>query len=187
MLIYKIVNDVNNKIYVGQTTQTLEKRWREHVSKMNNGCQYALHKAMRKYGVEHFHIEQIDVAASHEELDEKEKYWIKTLGTLSPDGYNLCAGGKAPAWTDAIREKLSGENHWTKRHSFSQESLQKKHDALFQKPSGRSRPVRCVETGEVCSYAKEFFYKYGYRFEKILECCKGRRKESAGLHWEYAD
>lgn len=186
MLIYKITNDINGKVYVGQTAFTLEKRWREHRSKTCCGSPCAIHNAMRKYGTEHFHMEQIDVAASKAELNEKERYWIKTLNTLYPNGYNLTEGGCSAGWTEFTREKLSGENHWTTRSSFSQESLQKKHDALFQKPSGRSRPVRCIETGEVCAYAKEFFYKYGYPFEKILECCKGKRTRSAGLHWEYA-
>lgn len=84
-------------------------------------------------------------------------------------------------------EKVSGQNHWTTRKKFTKEALKKKHDALYRKPTFRSRPVRCVETGEVQPFAKEFHYKYGYDGDKILECCKGRRKTHHGLHWEYAD
>lgn len=185
MIIYVITNDVNGKQYVGQTRQSLKRRWMEHVCDANHGSRCAIHCAIRKYGVEHFHIQQIDVACSTDELDYKECYWIETLNTMTPNGYNLVSGGKVPIWTDAIREKVSGKNHWTKRQSFSQETLQKKHDALYMKPSIKSKPVRCVETGEVCSYAKEFHYKYGYCDSKILECCKGRRKTHRNLHWEF--
>ena len=89
--------------------------------------------------------------------------------------------------THETLEKVSGENHWTTRKSFSKEALQKKHDALYRKPSVQSRPVRCIETGEVLPFAKEFYYRYGHLDSKILDCCKGRRKTHHGLHWEYAD
>lgn len=84
-------------------------------------------------------------------------------------------------------EKVSGENHWTTRKEYPKEALKKKHDALYRKPTFRSRPVRCVETGEVQPMAKEFYYKYGYSDSKILACCKGIRKRHHGFHWEYAD
>lgn len=31
MIIYKITNQVNNKVYIGLTTETLEKRWGGHL------------------------------------------------------------------------------------------------------------------------------------------------------------
>lgn len=165
MVIYKITNDINGKTYVGQTTRQLGVRWKEHINDSSKGCNYPLHRAIRKYGQEHFHVMQIDVAITRDELDSKEEYWIVELNSLTPNGYNIRTGGHNSRFTD--------------------EALKKKHDALFMKPSGRSRPIRCVETGEICSYAKEFYYKYGYQHSKILECCKGRRKTHRGLHWEY--
>ena len=50
--IYLIENDINNKKYIGLTTQTIEQRWNQHLraSKYKN---YKLYYAMRKYGVEH--------------------------------------------------------------------------------------------------------------------------------------
>ena len=166
MIIYKITNDVNGKVYIGQTTRPMITRWKEHVSDSYNGCMYPIHKAIRKYGVEHFHIVQIDMALCRDELDSKEEYWIKELDSLTPHGYNIRTGGKSSR--------------------FSEEALKQKHDALYMKPSGRSNPVRCIETGEVFQFAKEAYYKYGYQHSKILECCKGRRKTHRGLHWEYA-
>jgi predicted GIY-YIG superfamily endonuclease len=37
-LIYKITNQINGKIYIGQTISTLSKRWREHCFDANNGA-----------------------------------------------------------------------------------------------------------------------------------------------------
>ena len=36
--IYKITNDINNKIYIGQTIKTLTKRWQQH--KCNSTKEY---------------------------------------------------------------------------------------------------------------------------------------------------
>ena len=30
-LIYKIVNDINNLIYIGKTTRSMESRWHDHI------------------------------------------------------------------------------------------------------------------------------------------------------------
>ena len=55
--IYKITNKVNNKVYIGQTSRSLEIRWREHKSRA--GCYYTSHlySAMNKYGVDNFIFE----------------------------------------------------------------------------------------------------------------------------------
>lgn len=54
--IYKIYNDVNNKVYVGQTNGTIEERFKQHLKKVNSVDRktYPLYNAMRKYGIEHF-------------------------------------------------------------------------------------------------------------------------------------
>jgi len=89
MIIYKIENKINGKIYVGQTVGDLSNRVAGHVkSNMHIG------NALRKYGLESFTISVIDHADTKEVLNEKEKYWIKILTCQSPNGYNLAAGGE---------------------------------------------------------------------------------------------
>ena len=59
--IYKIENDINNKVYIGQTISTIAERWHGHMSAALNEkrCKSALYNAMRKYGREKFHIHEI--------------------------------------------------------------------------------------------------------------------------------
>lgn len=77
MHIYRIVNTVNNKIYIGQTVQKNPKmRWYEHCADTRNGKDSHLCNSMRKYGIENFTWETIDVATSLDELNEKEKQWL---------------------------------------------------------------------------------------------------------------
>ena len=91
MIIYKITNKTNGKIYIGQTVKDLSARWKRHCCP-SSGCT-ALHNAIVKYGADNFTVEQIDVACSKEELDRKEQYWIKHFNSRVPNGYNLSDGG----------------------------------------------------------------------------------------------
>lgn len=70
--IYKIVNDINNKIYIGKTEFNIEKRFKEHCQDSKKGYENRpLYKAMNKYGIEHFSIEKIEECNN---LEEREKY-----------------------------------------------------------------------------------------------------------------
>ena len=58
--IYKIVNDINGKIYIGQTTRTIQERWKEHIKEsLGTRANHPIYRAMRKYGNEHFQIHLI--------------------------------------------------------------------------------------------------------------------------------
>ena len=71
MIIYKITNKINNKVYIGLTTNTLKYRWSRHISESKNvNDTKHLYKAIRKYGVENFVIEQIDETNDFEKLGE---------------------------------------------------------------------------------------------------------------------
>ena len=108
MIIYKITNTVNGKIYIGQTKWKLEKRFRYHTYNCS-GC-VALRNALYKYGVENFTIEEIDCAESQSELDEKETYWIKHYNCIVPNGYNLKNGGSTPTYSEESKIRMS-KNH----------------------------------------------------------------------------
>ena len=89
-LIYKIINDINDKIYIGKTCTTLDHRWNQHLYSYQVE-DWNLYKAMRKYGIEHFtiiKIEQID----NNLLNEREIYWIKYYNSYK-NGYNMTEGG----------------------------------------------------------------------------------------------
>lgn len=55
--IYKITNLINGKVYIGQTTQPIEKRFKSHCYK--DGCT-KLYNAMKKYGKSNFSIELLE-------------------------------------------------------------------------------------------------------------------------------
>lgn len=96
MLIYKITNLVNGKMYVGQTIHTLEKRKSEHI-RDSQRYDLLLYRAMNKYGFENFKFEIIkDNIQTQEDLNYWEKYYIKKFKTFEDRniGYNMTEGGE---------------------------------------------------------------------------------------------
>lgn len=112
-VIYLLVDGTNDLEYVGQTTQKLERRIKEH----KHGDQY-IDRAIRKYGWENFTVEVLKVCGSKEELDFWEKHFIKARDTKRPNGYNLTDGGegiigleRTPEHCKNISESKKGEKH----------------------------------------------------------------------------
>ncbi len=88
MVIYKITNRLNGKLYVGQTRQPIEKRFLQHFY-----AQTPLGQAMRQCGIENFTIEIIERCETQEQLNEREIFWIRVLNSKQPYGYNIREGG----------------------------------------------------------------------------------------------
>lgn len=120
--IYKITNKLNNKCYIGLTKNALKERWYYHIQKSSE-CPY-IKNSIQKYGEDNFIIEQIDFANNIEEANEKEYYWIKTLNTLAPNGYNLREGGKYGAISEVSKEKnrQSQYKRWAKKEEKQRQS-----------------------------------------------------------------
>lgn len=98
--IYKITNTKNNMIYVGQTKQTLTKRFSDHVnhafnSKRPNDIGYKLYQAMRENGITCFSIEALEeLDDTRYKIDQREIYWISVLNSTDSNiGYNVDKGG----------------------------------------------------------------------------------------------
>ena len=97
--IYKIFNDVNDKLYIGKTSSTIEKRFKEHCndSKKERCEKRPLYDAMNKYGIENFTVEKVEEVENDEIASEREIYWINKLRTYigfnDCNGYNVRLGG----------------------------------------------------------------------------------------------
>ena len=91
--IYKIVNNINDKVYIGKTLSSLENRFLEHKRDSARECEKnrPLYKAMSKYGVDNFSIELIEEVPI-EVLSQREIYWIEFYNSYKY-GYNATKGG----------------------------------------------------------------------------------------------
>jgi group I intron endonuclease len=94
MIIYKITNKVNKKVYIGKTVRTITRRFNTHKNRCVKGDKKYLYNAMRYYGINNFIIETIDIANDIQELNTKEIFWIKKLQSNNKlYGYNQTNGG----------------------------------------------------------------------------------------------
>lgn len=91
--IYKIYNDINDRLYIGKTISTLNKRFSDHKKdrKYRKFEKRPLYRAMNKYGEEHFYIELIE-ECELDCLSSRECYWIEYYDTYR-NGYNATRGG----------------------------------------------------------------------------------------------
>lgn len=106
--VYKIVNKLNNKVYIGATSQSCTKRFKQHIWKSNEGSNYALHKAIREFGELNFEVESIEYVDSVEKLKEREKYWVIQYRSKNPEyGYNSDCGGDIMFHTEETKAKIS--------------------------------------------------------------------------------
>lgn len=101
--IYKITNLINGKIYIGQTTYTIKRRWEQHISASRTNpdkkdYNFLLHKAIRKYGENNFSIELLEEVPEEKDLSSREIYWINFYKSCileeENNGYNMTYGGE---------------------------------------------------------------------------------------------
>ncbi len=107
--LYVISNSINEKIYVGQSSEHfLSHRWGGHVARARKGTDTYLYRAMRKHGIENFYIEEIARCHDKVELLRLEKFWIGLLkANIKEFGYNQTFGGEAPKHTEETKRKIS--------------------------------------------------------------------------------
>ncbi len=91
--IYKITNDINNKVYIGKTNQSVDRRFAQH----RKDCQKKryekrpLYDAINKYGIDHFYVDVIEECDASDAGD-REQYWISQYNSYH-NGYNATKGG----------------------------------------------------------------------------------------------
>jgi group I intron endonuclease len=154
-IIYKIVNKLNGKIYIGQTVKSVDQRLREHTK----GNSY-LSNSLKKHDTQSFEISVIDSAENKKFLNEKEKHWIRLYNCKVPNGYNLTDGGEGADF---------GENNVAKRPEVRK----------------KLRDNNCMKRSEVLLKFKgennSFFGKHHTKESKIGEKTKeGMIKSGAG-------
>lgn len=62
--VYRVVNDIDDKVYVGSTTTELWHRMSQHRADARKGMQSPLYDLMREYGVGHFHIQRVKLSTA---------------------------------------------------------------------------------------------------------------------------
>ncbi|MBQ6006761.1 MAG: GIY-YIG nuclease family protein [Selenomonadaceae bacterium] len=139
-VIYLIINGVNDKEYVGQTTKNVKARFKQHARRKNS----LIGNAIRAYGEDMFVIAILKVCYSKEELDFWEKHFIKSRNTMYPNGYNLTDGGEGGVPCDAVRAKIGAGNAGENNGFFGKHHTKEELAIMSAKQKGRKRPPEVV-------------------------------------------
>lgn len=122
-IIYKITNQVNHKIYIGKTSRDIVERFKEHKIEANRyknqrktfEYESRLYPAMLKYGFENFSIEIIEKLKESDDINEKEKYYIKILNSTDSNiGYNISQGGLGGALFKGHKHSIKSKKQISK-------------------------------------------------------------------------
>lgn len=211
--IYKITNDINDKVYIGKTNLSIEKRFKEHCddSKRNRCENRPLYRAMNKYGISHFQIEEIE-DCSPEESSDREIYWIGYYHSYG-EGYNATIGGdgknfydhsaiakrleKLPYPVDIAKEfKCSVDTVYIVAKEFNIKVINKGNLQGFNNPSKRiaqySKNNQFIQYFESTAAAGRWVYDQGKCATlnsgvrgHISDCARGNRKSAYGYIWKY--
>lgn len=200
--IYKIVNTVNDKLYIGKTESSLEIRFGAHVrdSKRRSSENRPLYRAFNKYGADKFYIELIEFTDFPE---EREIFWIDYYNTYRK-GYNATLGGDGRAYVnkeDIVKLHSSGLSSLliaeSLGYSFSTVNKVIASNNLVPHPHqhrSRTNKILCVETGEIFNSQKEAATSIKPHLSKpeiagvahkIGLVCKGSRRKAYGFTWQY--
>ena len=142
MYIYKITNNVNQKIYIGK-----------HASKRKNywGSGKKIKLAIKKYGKENFNKEIIEQCVDEEQLSNREIFWINFFDARNRlKGYNITEGGDGNStickgyW---LNKKLSDEHR--KNISKYHADVNGEKNPMFGKTRSASfkENLRLIKTG----------------------------------------
>lgn len=141
--IYKITNQINGKSYIGLTTKDRPTdRYSQHrylsrhpEQENGNNPNSAIHAAMRKYGINNFTFEIVEEVPEDQNLNLREKYWIKFFHTYVKDplcnGYNLTEGGEGTSGysrSQSTEERIKKGESVKKYYQEHPEAIQRKRE-----------------------------------------------------------
>ena len=210
--IYQIINDVNGKIYIGKTERTIQERWGEHCRDYlkHDYEKRPLYLAMKKYGLEHFHIELIEETSQPE---ERECFWIEQKGSFK-NGYNATLGGDGKRYIDydlviAAYQELQNITLTAKRLNISTDSVRnalnskqiniKPSSEIAKEKYGKTIKMYNLKNEYLCSFstlkeAASFLVNNGYAASTailkgvaahIRDCANNKRKTAYQHVWKW--
>lgn len=174
MIVYKITNKINGKVYIGQTIKTLQRRWAVHKSCKRTS---SLTSALKKYGHKNFTIEIIANCLDVNYLDQLETYLISAHNSVYPNGYNLLASGNVSS--------QRGRKPWNKGKKPTLEALRNQSLSHIGQPAWNKKQVFCIETGEIFESLKMASIAMNLQSSKICLVLKGIRKHTKGYTFSY--
>ena len=204
--IYKITNNINNKIYIGKTDFSLDKRFKQHCKSAFKPSleRRPLYEAMRKYGIDNFSICLIEET---NEPEERERFWIEQTQSFK-NGYNATLGGDGRKYLDydvlvaTYLETKSvaktAEICQCDDHHLSDILKSRGVYVLTQQEVNIRNNGKCVNQYDLQNNYIQTFPSLGEAARVVVpnnkgakihigEVCNGKRKTAYGYKWSFSD
>ena len=194
--IYKIVNNIDNMSYIGQTTYSVKMRWGIHKSPKST-CTY-LKNAIAKHGVENFTvivletIEESDKDTLIKKLNDLEELYMKQFNTLSPYGYNLMPGGRNAYRGKSTKPRGGWKQTEEAKRKIALANIGKKKgprafEVTIANAEKHKKPIKCNETGQIWPSIKECAEFFKVKNETIHRVLRGVRDHFHGMSFSYVN
>ena len=182
MLIYKITNNINSKIYIGQTTKTLKERIETYFKEYRwSKNPRPIIASMRKYDFNNFNFEIIeDNIQNQKELNEKERYYITEIyhSLVYENGYNVELGGNGKGkHSKETKKKISEAQQGKLNHMYGKTGELNK----------TSKKVLELTTDTIYGSASEAARQLNIEFSHICAVARGERGSTKGYVFRYLD
>ena len=168
MYIYKTTNEINNKIYIGKSSKTIN----ENIGYFGSGV--LISAAIKKYGIENFSKEILEEVSS-ENINKREKFLIAFFDSQNlSKGYNLSDGGDTSKFINysnpEYKRKLSDAQKGAK-------------NPMYGKKYTREELIRMkfIRTGESCSMKGKHHSEE--RKQLLSEAMSGEKNPNCGKVW----
>lgn len=209
-IIYKVTHKESGLSYVGATTNGIERRKRDHLELAKRGVSSSFQNAIATYGSDAFKWEQIDTAASIDELARKEKEYILKYNSKEC-GYNSDVGGgiRKSVYQYNIDGGLvnkfkslesAGNAVSADKRNISKAALGRmvlvggyvwSYSSTFPRKLKDKRKKTVIQIGKDGSILAEYKSVVeaskitGVNKTSIAKVCRGERKRSGGFYWVY--
>ena len=185
VVIYRYVNTINNKCYVGQTSNPKKRREQHKSAALTELKKSAFYDAVREFGLEKFRYEVLEIV-DIDKRNDREKYWIQYYDSYNK-GYNQTVGGigmdgfkHSEATRKFISEIQKGKPSPNKGKHFRHRTQEEK-DRLSKKVLQYTLDGEFVNEWDSTAECG----RNGFNQAHVASCCRGERKTHKGFTFKY--
>ena len=165
--IYKVTNKFTNLSYVGKT-ENFGRRISQHIShKVSEDSIF--HNALQDFDLRAFKWEVIDITDDYAEAVEKEQYYIKTLNTIVPNGYNESYGnGGSPNTRPIVCLTQNGE--FVKKYDYLEQVKQDGYNVSSVRRNLESN--RYLSLGKLFMWLEDYEKNGAKKYERAVSSAR---------------
>ncbi len=203
-ILYLHKNIINNKVYIGITSQSPSQRWGSNGSGYKKG-QDKFYNTIKKYGWDNFEHIILKTHLSKQEAEELEVEYIKKYDSII-NGYNSRTGGNINSNFSVETKKKMSESHKGKHPTLTarlKNSISNKgkhnfkhtNEAKKKMSDKKKKKVKCLNNGQIFNSLEEACNWCGLKSQSCISRVCNKERKTSGRHpitnekliWEWVE